>query len=66
MKKKDGINVEEDVNNKAIEADDDFNKSAATTHPVLNEAKQQEGIESGEDTEEEVEVEVEGEEGGEE
>jgi hypothetical protein len=61
MKKKDGINVEEDVNNKVVEADDDFNKGAATTHPVLNKAKQQEGIESGEDTEEEVE----GEEGGE-
>jgi hypothetical protein len=51
MKKKDGINVEEDANNKVVEADDDFNKGAATTHPVLNEAKQQEGVQSGDDTE---------------
>jgi hypothetical protein len=38
MKKKDGINVEEDANNKIVEADDDFNEGAATTHPVLNKA----------------------------
>jgi hypothetical protein len=50
MKKKDGIHVEEDANNKIVEAHDDFNEGAATTHPVLNKAEQQEGIESGDNT----------------
>jgi hypothetical protein len=54
MKKADGINVEEDASNKIVEADDDFNEGAAT-HPVLNEAKQQQGIESGDKTDEEEE-----------
>jgi hypothetical protein len=60
-KKKDGINVEEDANNKVVEADDDFNEDVATAHPVLNQAKQQEGIQSGDDTEAD-ETEEEGEE----
>jgi hypothetical protein len=55
MKDRDGINVEEDANNKVVEADDDFNEGAATTHPVLNEAKQQDGVQSGDETEEEGE-----------
>jgi hypothetical protein len=61
MKKKDGINVEEDANNKVVEADDDFNEGAATTHPVLNGGKQEEGIQSGDNTEAD-ETEEEGEE----
>jgi hypothetical protein len=64
MKDKDGINVEEDANNKVVKADDDFNEGTTTTHPVLNKAKQQDGIHSGDDTDEEEEEE--GEEGGEE
>jgi hypothetical protein len=58
MKKKDGINVEEDAGSKHVEADDDL-QEGGTTNPVLNEAKQQEGVadeetdkEDGEDGEE--------------
>jgi hypothetical protein len=54
MKKTDGINVEKDASSKIIEADDDLHKGAAT-HPVLNEAKQQEGVASGDETDEEDE-----------
>jgi hypothetical protein len=43
MKKTDGINVEEDASSKIVEADDDFGEGAAT-QPVLNEAKQQQGV----------------------
>jgi hypothetical protein len=56
MKKTDGKNVEEDAGSKHVEADDDFHEGAAT-NPVLNEAKQQEGVASGDDTEEEEEEE---------
>jgi hypothetical protein len=41
--------LEEDTSSKIVEADDDFNEGAAT-HPVLNEAKQQEGVTSGAET----------------
>jgi hypothetical protein len=51
MKKTDGINVEEDASSKIVEANDDLHEGTAT-HPVLNEAKQQEGVASGDDTEE--------------
>jgi hypothetical protein len=56
MKKMDGINVEEDASSKIkiIEADDDLHEGAAT-HPVLNKAKQQEGVASGDKTDEEDE-----------
>jgi hypothetical protein len=54
MKKTDGINVEEDASSKIIEADDDLHEGAAT-YPVLKEAKQQEGVASGDETDEEDE-----------
>jgi hypothetical protein len=56
MKKTDGINMEEDASSKIkiIKADDDLHEGAAT-HPVLNEAKQQEGVASGDETDEEDE-----------
>jgi hypothetical protein len=54
MKKTDGINIEEDAGSKHVEADDDFHEGAAT-NPVLNEAKQQEGVASEDETDEEEE-----------
>jgi hypothetical protein len=52
MKKTDGVNVGEDAGSKHVEADDDFQEGAAT-NPVLNEAKQQEGVADDKTDEEE-------------
>jgi hypothetical protein len=54
MKKSDGINVEEVAGSKHVEAEDNFHQGA-TTNPGLNDAKQQEGVASGDETEEEGE-----------
>jgi hypothetical protein len=59
IKGKDGINVEEDANNKVVEADDDFGEGATTTQPALNAAKQNDGTQSGSDETEEEEAELE-------
>jgi hypothetical protein len=54
MKKTDVINVGEDAGSKHVEADDDFQEGAAS-NPVLNEARQQEGVANEETDEEEEE-----------
>jgi hypothetical protein len=50
MKKTDGINIEEDAGGKHVEAEDDLHDGAATNY-VLTEARQQEGVESNDETE---------------
>jgi hypothetical protein len=57
MKKTDGLNLGEDAGSEPVEADDDFQEGAAT-NPVLNEARQQEGVANEETEEEEEETEV--------
>jgi hypothetical protein len=48
-KKVDSGNVGEDASSKPVEADDDLHQDAAT-NPGLNDAKQQQGVASGDET----------------